>query len=226
MKDVLETSESADSETITRIITDELKACGLNLVLVCGFGSDGASVMTGKHNGVGARLQKVCSITVQSHCISHRLALACSDANDTEIHPNQVTLRQLWKWLEYPKRCSVFVALVALMQTLRQFKDDDATAQGLLQRMNNTKFVGTMLLMNAVLPHLNTLSKLFQKDQTCYTSIRPTLESTKSRIAEIHTSLDLVLELQMAFQAGGDCFSGTGAERGWSGPNIPEKPGS
>jgi len=278
VKDVLETSESADSETITRIITDELKACGLNLVLVCGFGSDGASVMTGKHNGVGARLQKVRSIMVQSHCISHRLALACSDANDTVkyIQTIVVTLRQLWKWLEYPKRCSAFVEvcvtlqkiklanddpakqkklskspavkiqkacrtrwlstgqsassiccnLVALMQTLRQFKDDDATAQDLLQRMNNTKFVGTMLLMNAVLPHLNTLSKLFQKDHTCYTSIRPALKSTKSRIAEIHTSLDLVLELQMAFQAGGDCFSGTGAERGWSGPNIPEKPGS
>ena len=59
VKDVLETSESADSETLTRIITEELKACGLNLALVCGFGSDGASVMTGKNNGVGARLQKV-----------------------------------------------------------------------------------------------------------------------------------------------------------------------
>lgn len=93
------------------------------------------------------------------------------------------------------------------MQTLRQFKDDDATAQGLLQRMNNTKFVGTMLLMNAVLPHLNTLSKLFQKDHTCYTSIRPALESTKSRLAEIRTSLDLVSELQTAIQAGGDYAS-------------------
>ena len=259
VKDVLETSESADSETITRIITEELKACGLNLALVCGFGSDGASVMTGKHNGVGARLQKVCSIMVRSHCISHRLALACSDANDTVkyIQTIEVTLRQLWKWLEYPKRCSAFVKvcvtlqkiklanddpakqkklskslavkiqkacrtrwlstgqsvssicrnLVALMQTLRQFKDDDATAQGLLQRMNNTKFVGAMLLMNAVLPHLNTLSKLFQKDDTCYTSIRPALESTKSRIAEIRSSLDLVSELQTATQAGGDYAS-------------------
>ena len=258
VKDVLETSESADSETITRIITEELKACGLNIALVCGFGSDGASVMTGKHNGVGARLQKVCSIMVRSHCISHRLALACSDANDTVkyIQTIEVTLRQLWKWLEYPKRCSAFLKvcvtlqkiklandepakqkklstslavkiqkarrtrlstgqsvssicrnLVALMQTLRQFKDNDATAQGLLQRMNNTKFVGTMLLMNAVLPHLNTLSKLFQKDHTCYTSIRTALESTKSRIAEIRTSLDLVSELQTAIQAGGDYAS-------------------
>ena len=244
VKDVLEISESADSETITRIITDELKASGLNLAFVCGFGSDGASVMTGKHNGVGARLQKVCKIMVRSHCISHRLALACSDANDTVkyVQTIEVTLRQLWKWLEFPKRCSAFVKvcvalqkiklanenpakqkklskslavkiqracrirwlstgqsvssicrnLVALMQTLRQFKDADATAQGLLQRMNNTKFVGTMLLMNAVLPHLNTLSKLFQKDHTCYTSIRPALQSTKLRIADIRSSLVLL----------------------------------
>ena len=39
--------------------------------------------MAGKQNGVGARLQKVCKIIVHSHCISHKLAFACSDANDT-----------------------------------------------------------------------------------------------------------------------------------------------
>lgn len=83
VRDVLETSETADSETLTRIITEELNACGLNRALVCGFGSDGASVMTGKNNGVGSRLQKVCRIMVHSHCINHRLTLACSDANDT-----------------------------------------------------------------------------------------------------------------------------------------------
>ena len=96
---------------------------------------------------------------------------------------------------------------VTLLQTLRQFKDADATAQGLLHRMNNTKFVGTILLMNAVLPHLNTLSKLFQKDHTCYTSIRPALQSTKLRIADIRSSLNLVSELQKAIQPGGDYAS-------------------
>ena len=261
VKDVLETSESADSETLTRIITEELKACGLNLALVCGFGSDSASVMTGKNNGVGARLQKVCSIMVRSHCINHRLALACSDANETVkyIQTIEVTLCQLWKRLEYPKRCSAFVKvcvslqkiklatanddhtkqkklskslavkiqkacrtrwlstgqnvssicrnLLALMQTLRQFKEADATAQGLLQRMTNTKFVGMMLLLNAVLPHLHTLSKVFQKDHTCYTFIRPALESTKSRISAIQSSFDFVFELQTAIQPGGDYAS-------------------
>ena len=64
-----------------------------------------------------------------------------------------------------------------------------------------------MLLLNAVLRHLNTLSKLFQKDHTYYTSIRPALESTKSRISEIRSSFDLVLELQKAIQPGGDFSS-------------------
>ena len=59
MKDVLEISESADSENITRIIAVELKAFGLNLAIVCGFGSDGASVMTGKNNGVGQAQKSV-----------------------------------------------------------------------------------------------------------------------------------------------------------------------
>ena len=86
------------------------------------------------------------------------------------------------------------------MQTLMQFKDADPTAQGLHQRMNNTKFVGTMLLMDAGLTHLKTLSKLFQKDHTCYTSIRPALQSTKSRIADIWSSLNFVSELEKAIQ--------------------------
>ena len=91
------------------------------MVLVCGFGSDGASVMTGKNNGVGARLQKVCSIMVCSHCINHRLALACSDANDTVkyIQKIEVTLRQLWKWLEYPTHCSAFVKVCVSLQKIK-----------------------------------------------------------------------------------------------------------
>ena len=38
-------------------------------------------------------------------------------------------------------------------------------------------------------------------------SIRPALESTKSRISEIRSSFDLVLELQTAIQPGGDYAS-------------------
>lgn len=55
-KDVHQPSESADSTNITsRITIDELKASGLNLSFGCCFGSDSASIMTGKHNRVDAR---------------------------------------------------------------------------------------------------------------------------------------------------------------------------
>ena len=71
-----------------------------------------------KKNGVGARLQKVCKIMVRSHCISHRLVSACNDANDTVkyIQTIEVTPRQLWKWLEYPKRCSAFLKMCVVLQ--------------------------------------------------------------------------------------------------------------
>ena len=248
VKDVLENADAPDAVTITQTILDELKACGFDLNKLCGFGSDGASVMTGHKNGVGARLQKAAPIMLRSHCINHRLALACGDANEKVgyITKAETILRQLWSWLEYPKRSAAFVKtvknyhemnipintngkkisrklavkvqkacrtrwlstgqsvssvcrnLVPLILTLRQFKETDATAHGPLTRMNNCQFVGTMLLLNIILPQLNILSKLFQKDHTCYLSIKPALESTKSQLAEVRESVDLVKELETA----------------------------
>lgn len=69
VKDCLARSDSADAETITCLIVEELKESGLQVENACGFGSDGASVMTGAQNGVGARLQAVCPLLVRPHCI-------------------------------------------------------------------------------------------------------------------------------------------------------------
>lgn len=89
------------------------------------------------------------------------------------------------------------------MMTLRDFKEEDATVHGLLTRINNAKFVGAILLLNRVLPHLNALSKLFQKEHTCYTSIKPALHATKSALADIRESFDIVHELELVIQPGG-----------------------
>lgn len=242
IKDVLENSPSANAETITELIIEELKECGLPPQNLCGFGSDGASVMTGSKSGVGVRLKKTAVIMIRSHCINHRLALACGDTNDfvKYIQVVETTLKQVWKWLEYPKHSAAFVKackitrkldveagkkldkklsvkvqkacrtrwlstgkavasvgqhLVPLLQTFRDIQDNDATAAGLLQRMNNTKFVGTLLMLNKVLPHLNTLSKIFQKDHTCYSCLKPSLEYTKAMIQDIQTNYDVVKDL-------------------------------
>lgn len=45
-KDCLATSDSANAETITRLIAEELKESGLQVEHTCGFGADSASVMT------------------------------------------------------------------------------------------------------------------------------------------------------------------------------------
>ena len=124
VKDCLATSDSVDAQTITRLIVEELKESGLQVENACGFGSDGASVMTGAQNGVGARLQAVCPLLVRTHCINHRLALACGDAND-QVHfitIVETTLRQLWKWLEYPQK------MLCLHQGLRKSEENSSSS--------------------------------------------------------------------------------------------------
>ena len=49
---------------------------------MCGFGSDGASTMIGRRNGVAAKLKEIVPWLVNNHCVAHRLALACSQAAD------------------------------------------------------------------------------------------------------------------------------------------------
>ena len=68
------------AEAIAAVIEAELLKLGINLSQVVGFGSDGASVMTGRNTGVGARLLESSPSLVHIHCVAHRLNLACIDA--------------------------------------------------------------------------------------------------------------------------------------------------
>jgi len=47
-----------------------------------GFGSDGASVMTGRKTGVATRLKCKQPFLITIHCAAHRLALAAADAGE------------------------------------------------------------------------------------------------------------------------------------------------
>ena len=53
---------------------------------LCGLGSDGASVMLVRNNGVLKLLKDRVPFLVSNHCIAHRLALACGQAaNEVSI---------------------------------------------------------------------------------------------------------------------------------------------
>ena len=132
--------------------------------------------MAGKNNGVGARLQKVCRIIVHSHCINHRLALACSDANDTVkyIQTVESTLRQLWKWLEYPKRYSAFVKVCVSLQKIKlaNVNDDPAKQKKLskslavkIQKACRTRWLSTGQSVSSVCRNLVALMQTLKQFQ-------------------------------------------------------------
>ena len=57
------------------------------------------------------------------------------------------------KWLSFHAATSgIFIDYLAVQQTLRQLKDEDAVASGLLSKVNTAKFLGVIYILNALLP--------------------------------------------------------------------------
>ena len=108
-------------ETIEDAFVTYLDKYSVPLSLLAGFGSDGASVMTGKHSGVVARIKTKQPILTSIHCIAHRLALAAGKAGyKVKIIADtfKPTLKQLFYFYENsPVRLSGLKAIEELLQT-------------------------------------------------------------------------------------------------------------
>lgn len=70
------------AETIEAAILQCLADNNLGITRLGGFGSDGASVMTGRGCGVATRLKNHSPRMVSVHCVNHRLSLAAVHASD------------------------------------------------------------------------------------------------------------------------------------------------
>ena len=82
VNDILESSTSPKAETIKSVVVKQLSDCDLDINKLSCLPTDGASVMVGKENGLGAKLKRDAKMLLNVHCICHRLVLACGDAND------------------------------------------------------------------------------------------------------------------------------------------------
>ncbi len=71
------------ASTIEKSVLDILQESGLDITNVSSFGSDGASVMTGRRTGVAARLKALNGNLISIHCVAHRLALAAGQASQS-----------------------------------------------------------------------------------------------------------------------------------------------
>ena len=61
---------SADSSVVYNSLISYFRACDIDISTVYGFGSDGAAVMTGKHNGVANRLKEQNPYMLSMHCVA------------------------------------------------------------------------------------------------------------------------------------------------------------
>ena len=80
-----------------------------------GFGSDGASVNTGKQNGVAAKLKREIPHLISVHCVAHRLELGVLDAmkENKKLGKLQDSLMHLYREYHYSPKSLRELRMVA-----------------------------------------------------------------------------------------------------------------
>ena len=122
VNDILESSTSANAETIKSVVVKQLSDCDLDINKLAGLSTDGASVMVGKEDGVAAKLKREAKMLLNVHCICHRLALACGDANDhiSYIKTVEKVLIRLWSFFHNSgKRTAAYTKAVTASAELQ-----------------------------------------------------------------------------------------------------------
>ena len=70
------------AEQVLKTTLEVLEGKNVSTDRMCGIATDGCNVMTGVRSGVTTQVKKVNPFIVSTHCIAHRLALACGQAAD------------------------------------------------------------------------------------------------------------------------------------------------
>ena len=173
--DLLKESDSADAAKIVKVIQEKLGDLGIDIRKLRSIATDGASVMTGKHNGVAALLRKEHPGIINIHCICHKLALACADTKTElkDIDLAQLTLQQLWKFFQNsPKRTSVYLKVQEGTKNLKLNQSSRKVVAKRLKKACTTRWLSFDLSVKAIFEDyaavLQTLSQLSEKETAAY----------------------------------------------------------
>ena len=110
------------------------------------------------------------------------------------------------RWLSFSSTVqSLYTDLVAVVQTLKQLKQDpnQPAAYGLLKKINKVKFIGVVYIFKWILPILATLSKSFQKGAINYASIKPSIDHSKDKLNEVKSREEAIKQLKQDLSSGG-----------------------
>ena len=89
-----------------------------------------------------------------------------------------------------------YVGLLHLLRILKEDKSAGPTATGILNKMENFRFLGTLYLMKFMLPHLSILSKTFQTGSLNFSRVIPSLNKTKNKIMAVANQNEAYRELE------------------------------
>ena len=245
-RNILEKADCANAKALLQGVKEELSRRQLPLCNLKGLATDGAAVMVGVKNGLGALLQEDVPQLIPVHCICHRLALSCVDTCKElqKIKQIEVEITQLWKVFDNsPKKLSVFVKvqeqikhlqigdgrrkqvarrlkrtcqtrwlsfgnaieafikdLPAVLQALRELESDSACF-GLLKKFSKARFIGSVFILDSVLPILNDLSRTFQAGSVNYARIQPAINSCKNKLNHLITNNTPITKFKDAMQS-------------------------
>ena len=95
--------EGCIAEAIYKRLVEILEEQGLDRECLISLGTDGASTMVGKRSGVTTRFKNVNPFILSTHCASHRLALASSQAADKILYlvKYQEYINAVYKYYHY-----------------------------------------------------------------------------------------------------------------------------
>ena len=91
---------------------------------------------------------------------------------------------------------------MAVLHTLRQLKDADIIACGLLGKVQTANFIGTIYILNAVLNILSSLNNIFQRVTINSSHIKLSIYFTLAKLSEIMDSQAPIVDLKMTFSIG------------------------
>ncbi|KAK0135006.1 Zinc finger protein 862 [Merluccius polli] len=163
--------------------------------LICGLGTDGAAVMTGRINGVAKQLSEIWPGLLCTHCAAHRRALAGKDAADKVPYMKTFKehLQQLHLYFRNSANRSAALSAAAAVLGItdlkvKEVKDTRWLSQHLAIQ-NLQKNISAVLNAD-VLPHLSRLSKIFQKEDLNFLAIKEQVPVTLAIIGHIKDAGD------------------------------------
>ena len=157
--------QGVTAEAVTKKLVEVLEKCELSVENLKSFVSDRASVMTGKTNGVAARLKHLNKFIVNFHCICHKLALACGDSGDqiNYIKDVETTLTSIWKFFQYsPKRTNIFVSIQMQLSKLNLSDQGKKALVTKIQKACRTRWLSLHQSVISVHKNFEALLQTFQ----------------------------------------------------------------